>query len=197
MSPLLTNAAKLILKLSGWTVVGRPPVEEKFMCLAAPHTSLWDGLWMVLAAFSFGFKPDFLVKSTYVEGRFGRAILWAGGIPVLAGAGANKVEQVVAMVNERETVRLLLAPAGTRSKRAGWRSGFYHIAKGTGLPIYLTFLDFSTRTLGINDTPLYLSDNVKADMERIRAFYADKIGKHPDKMTSMSIREEEAVLEEA
>ncbi|MFK7805949.1 MAG: acyltransferase [Anaerolineae bacterium] len=167
------------------------------MCLAAPHTSLWDGLWMVIAAFSLGFRPDFLVKSVYAEGIFGRWVLWAGGIPVLAGAGANKVAEVVNMVNKQDEVRLLLAPAGTRSKRDSWRSGFYHIAKGTELPIYLAFLDFGTRTLGLSDSPILLSGDIKADMDQIREFYAGMQGKHPEKTTAMTIREENEAAAES
>ena len=190
MSPFLTKASRFILKISGWTLVGNPPPEKKFMCVAAPHTSLVDGVWMVLAAFSLGFRPDFLVKSVYAEGIFGRWVLWAGGIPVLAGAGANKVDEVVKMVNQQEEVRLLLAPAGTRSKRDGWRSGFYHIAKGTQLPIYFAFLDFRTRSLGLSEKPIMLSTDIKADMDKIRKFYAGMLGKRPEKTTRMTIREE-------
>lgn len=197
MSPFLTKASRIILKTFGWTLVGKPPLEKKFMCLAAPHTSLWDGLWMVIAAFSLGFRPDFLVKSVYAEGIFGRWVLWAGGIPVLAGAGANKVAEVVNMVNKQDEVRLLLAPAGTRSKRDSWRSGFYHIAKGTELPIYLAFLDFGTRTLGLSDSPILLSGDIKADMDQIREFYAGMQGKHPEKTTAMTIREENEAAAES
>jgi 1-acyl-sn-glycerol-3-phosphate acyltransferase len=191
MSPFLTKASRLILKTAGWTLVGELPVEKKFMCLAAPHTSMWDGFWMVLAAFSLGFRPDFLVKSTYVDGIFGPLILWAGGIPVLAGAGANKVDEVVEMVNQRDCVGLLLAPAGTRGKRDGWRSGFYHIAKEANLPIYFAFLDFGTRSMGISDKPIILSENIKTDMDQIREFFTGMLGKYPEKTTRMTIREEE------
>ena len=190
MSPFLTKASRFILKISGWTLVGQPPTEKKFMCLAAPHTSIVDGIWMVLAAFSFGFRPDYLVKKDYAEGIFGRWVLWAGGIPVMSGAGANKVEEVVQMVNKRDQVHLLLAPAGTRSKREGWRSGFYHIARGTNLPIYFAFLDFKTKRMGLSDEPIFLSDDINADMDKIRAFYSGMEGKHPEKMTQMVIREE-------
>lgn len=191
MSPFLIKASQFILRITGWTLVGQLPPEKKFMCLAAPHTSMWDGLWMVLAAFSLGFRPSYLVKSTYVDGIFGPLILWSGGIPVLSGAGANKVEEVVAMVAQQDEIGLLLAPAGTRGKRDGWRSGFYHIAKGADLPIYLAFLDFGTKRMGLNDTPLILSDDIKADMDKIRKFYAGMVGKHPEKTTPMIIREEE------
>ncbi|MEM8860139.1 MAG: acyltransferase [Chloroflexota bacterium] len=191
MSPIIVTLSRLIVRLTGWKLVGEMPKEKKFMLLAGPHTSLWDGVWMVLAAFSWGIRADYLVKRTYAEGPFGRAVLWSGGIPVMAGAKGNKVQEVVEMVENRGKVNLLIAPAGTRVKRDMWRSGFYHIAKGANLPVYCSYLDFKTRTMGIDSVPLYFGDDVKKDMDHIRSVYAGKMGKFPEMMTPIKIREEE------
>lgn len=190
---VISFLSRLILKISGWTLGGERPKEPKFICLASPHTSFVDGFWMVLAAFGVGVHPSYLVKSTYVKGILGRLILWSGGIPVISGAGANKVSEVADYVNGLPQVELVIAPAGTRTKRDSWRSGFYHIAKATELPIYFAYLDFKERRVGINHDPLILTDDPVKDMDVIRNFYAGMEGKHPERMTPICIKEEKVV----
>ena len=68
-----------------------------------------------------------------------------------------------------------IAAEGTRSRGEYWKSGFYRIAQQTGLPITLAFLDGPSRTVGWGPTFSPTGD-VGADMDRIRAFYADKTG---------------------
>ena len=187
---ILSALSRFILRSFGWKLEGHRPPEKKFVCLASPHTSLVDGFWMVLAAFGLGIRVSYLVKSTYANGFFGPLIMWSGGIPVYSGAGANKVKEVIEFVNDRETVELIIAPAGTRSKQDSWRSGFYHIAKGANIPIFFAYLDFKERRCGMNDRPLHLSDDPQKDMDVVRNFYAGMEGKHPEKMTTIYIREE-------
>ena len=68
-----------------------------------------------------------------------------------------------------------VAAEGTRSKGEYWKSGFYRIAQQSGLPITLAFLDAPSRTVGWGPT-FFPTGDVGADMDRIRAFYADKTG---------------------
>ncbi len=189
---ILSSLSRLILKLGGWTLEGARPPVDKYIMLASPHTSLIDGFLMVLAGFGLGIRPSYLVKAAYTKGFFGQFTLWTGGIPVLSGAGANKVKEVIEIANNAEKIELLIAPAGTRAKRDGWRSGFYHIARGTNLPIYLSYLDFGKRCVGVDTRPINLADDVQKGMDTIRAFYADMQGKHPELMTPIYIKEEES-----
>ena len=189
---LLGALSRLTLKLGGWTLEGKRPPEKKYICLASPHTSLVDGFWMVLSAFGLGIRISYLVKDVYTRGIFGRLVLWTGGIPVRSGAGANKVAEVANFINSKDSVEILVAPAGTRAQRDSWRSGFYHIAKGTNIPVYFAYLDFKQRCCGINDRPLYLSDDPVKDMDTVRNFYSGMMGKHPEKMTKIYIKEEKS-----
>ncbi|UUZ59110.1 hypothetical protein [Nocardioides sp. B-3] len=72
-----------------------------------------------------------------------------------------------------------LAAEGTRSKTDYWKSGFYRISQKTGIPVTLAYLDSATRTVGWGPT-FDLTGDVKADMDRVREFYADKTGIKPD-----------------
>ena len=74
--------ARAILRLFGWSMVGTPPVERRFVLIAAPHTSNWDFPLMLLYAMAFGVKVNWLAKHTlFFPGAnwIMRALLVAGG----------------------------------------------------------------------------------------------------------------------
>jgi 1-acyl-sn-glycerol-3-phosphate acyltransferase len=84
---------------------------------------------------------------------------------------------------------LILAAEGTRSRGEYWKSGFLRLSRDTGLPITLAFFDPPTRTMGFAPT-FHASDDVVADMDVVRAFYADKLGIKPQNATPPRLREE-------
>lgn len=188
---MLSLIAKLILWVGGWELSGHTPVEPKFIILGSPHTALMDGFWMVVAGIAFKIRPSFLVKEDYVKGFLGKIVLFFGGIPVLSGAGANKVAETIEMIRQKTEVKLVIAPAGTRIRRDHWRSGFYHIGYAASLPVYLSYLDYGKRQLGVHPNPIYLTGDMSTDMDIIRQFYADKRGKHPELQTPVRLREED------
>ncbi|MEM7802337.1 MAG: acyltransferase [Chloroflexota bacterium] len=191
---MLSSIAKFILKIGGWSFNGYTPSEPKFIMLAAPHTAFIDGFWMVVGGFAFNIRPAFLVKATYIKGLLGRVILFFGDIPVVSGAKANKVAETIDMIKQKSEMKLVIAPEGTRIKRDHWRSGFYHIGRAANLPIYLSYLDFGKRELGVHPDPVHLTGNMTADMDIIRRFYAGKRGRHPEMQSPIRLRDEELVL---
>ena len=79
-------------------------------------------------------------------------------------------------------------PQGTRSRAPFWKSGFYQIALAAKVPIALGYLDYSRRGGGIG--PAFVPTDLHADMDAIRAFYADKRGKYPELFGEVRLREE-------
>ena len=45
---------------------------------------------------------------------------------------------------------LAITPEGTRSRTDYWKSGFYRIAVAGSLPVGLGYIDYATRTVGID-----------------------------------------------
>src|SRR5690606_4795308 len=80
-------------------------------------------------------------------------------------------------------------PAGTRSRAPHWKSGFYHIAHEAQIPIVCGFLDFRRKVAGVGPAIIPTGD-VRADMDRIRAFYADKTGRRPEATTPVRLESE-------
>jgi 1-acyl-sn-glycerol-3-phosphate acyltransferase len=90
----------------------------------------------------------------------------------------------------RPELALAIAPDGTRGYRDHWRSGFYHIALTAGVPLVLGFLDWGTRRTGVGPT-VALSDDVRADMDRIRSFYAGMSARRPELTSRVRLLEED------
>lgn len=99
------------------------------------------------------------------------------------------VEDIVSRLHSGESFCLVITPDGTRKGHSHWKSGFYRIARETGMPIVLCYIDRNTMTSGLGPT-LELTGNVGADMDRIREFYADKSGFAPENRIEPRLREE-------
>jgi hypothetical protein len=59
------------------------------------------------------------------------------------------------------------------------------------VPIGLAFLDFKTRTVGLKGF-LAPTGDVRADMDLVRATYAEVRGKYPEKESVIRLMEEES-----
>jgi len=55
------------------------------------------------------------------------------------------------------------------------KTGFYHIAKRTGIPIIMISFDAGSKTIKVCD-PFYPSDNVTADFKKIITFFSSNRG---------------------
>ena len=112
-----------------------------------------------------------------------------GGIPVDRADAGRMVEDIVARIRAGEIFGLVVTPDGTRGGNAFWKNGFYRIARETGMPLTLGYVDRTTMTTGLGPT-LALTGDVARDMDAIRAFYADKAGFRPECRTEPRLRDE-------
>lgn len=193
---LIRLTSHLILRMTGWRLEGEPPTEPHVVLLAVPHTSNWDGLYMVCMA-SIGRLPiRWMGKRSLFRGAKGWFMRRLGGLPVDREAPGGLVAQMVEAFAARERMALVIPPEGTRSRRDTWKSGFYHIARGANVPVTLTFLDYARKRGGFGPT-FHLTGDVAADMDKIRAFYADVTARYPERMSPVRLAEEAAARTEA
>ena len=96
---------------------------------------------------------------------------------------------MIERVHAGEVFGLVVTPDGTRGGHTHWKSGFYRIAEKTGMPVTLGYVDRTTMTTGLGPT-IDITGDIAADMDRIRAFYADKSGIRPEKQVVPRLREE-------
>ena len=88
------------------------------------------------------------------------------------------VDQLKRAYANADELYIAITPEGTRSRTDHWKSGFYHLALATNLPVGLAFIDHPRRRIGM-DTYVELSGNEVKDIEMFRAFYSEKRGVRP------------------
>ncbi|PCJ43882.1 MAG: glycerol acyltransferase [Moraxellaceae bacterium] len=169
----------IMLRLTGWTVSGKAPESKKSVMLAVPHTSNWDFLYMVMVSFVLRQKIYWMGKDTLFKGMLGPVLKWFGGVPVNRRSRNNLVDQMVDVINDSESIILVIPPEGTRGHVDFWKTGFYHIALGAKVPIACAFLDWGRRSGGVG-LELMPSGDVEKDFDEIRAFYNGMTGKRPE-----------------
>ena len=147
---------------------------------------------MLAFAFVLGLRPSWLGKREMFRGPAGPLFRWLGGIPVDRSRRANLVEQAIELFARPEPLVLVVPPSGTRERVEYWRSGFYHIARGAGVPIVCSFLDYGRGVGGIGPV-VEPSGDLAADMETIRRFYAGILGRYPAQTSTPRLREEDEV----
>lgn len=174
---------------SRWTYRSEPAPNHSSILLAAPHTSNWDFVLMLAVAWKSGFSPRFLGKKELFRGPFGPLMRALGGIAVDRQNPAGLVEDLVAMSKSGEVFQLVITPEGTRGNVARWKSGFYRLARSADLPITFAYCDRPTMTTGIGPT-IELTGDVKADMDVMRAYFADKAGVKPERRVEPRLAEE-------
>lgn len=180
--------ARTLFRMTGWTMVGQVPRSGIFV--GAPHTSNWDFVLAVLVLWHGDVSPRILVKKEFFHGPLAWLLRWTGGVPVDRENPGGVVDELAAQARGGEPFVLVLAAEGSRARGTYWKSGFYRLSQQTGLPILMGFVDGATRTVGIGPS-LVPSGDVRADMDAVRAFYADKNGFHPELKTEPRLREED------
>lgn len=176
-------------RVSRWTLRSEPvPPDGAGILIGAPHTSNWDFVLMLAIAGEADLRFHWLGKHTLFRGVAGPLMRALGGIPVDRRDPAGLVDEIVARLGGGERFYLVVTPEGTR-RGDGWKSGFYRIARATGLPVTLGYVDRTTRTTGLGPT-IELTGDVRADMDVVRAFYADKAGHTPGRRTEPRLRDE-------
>lgn len=68
-----------------------------------------------------------------------------------------------------------------------WKTGFYYIAHGAGVPLGLAYVDFKEKIGGVGKL-FYPSGNIDEDMISIQHFYAGFTGKNPQHFDSDTIQ---------
>jgi 1-acyl-sn-glycerol-3-phosphate acyltransferase len=177
---MLPAIARFLLRLGGWTIVGGLPKPAKAVIVAAPHTSNWDGIWALIYTVAVRLDVRWFAKASLFWYPLGPLLRALGGIPLDRSRAGSAVDQAVTMFRDLHSFYFGLAPEGTRSRTAYWKSGFYRIATDAGVPIVLGFLDYGSKRLGLGPT-LYTSGDADADLVIIREFYEGIEGRWPEK----------------
>ena len=171
--------ARSLMSLFGWRIEADIPNRSKLVLVGAPHTSNWDFVLTMGTLYALNIKIFWMGKKSLSKGPLRGIMTWLGGVPIdRAAKGGGIVEQTIAAFNSREKFLIAIMPEATRSKVGEWKTGFYHIAQGAGVPIVLIRFDYGRKVMGIGPT-IEPTGDVDADIAEIRSHYSGVKGKNP------------------
>ena len=179
--PISRALGRAALALAGWRIVGALPADEpKYVAIVAPHTSNRDFFVGLAAEFAVGLRSHWIGKHTLFRWPLGPVLRWLGGEPVDRDAAEGTVGAAIARFDAHAHYVLGLSPEGTRRRVPRWRTGFYRIARGAGVPVVPVWLDYSRREIGIG-APVRLGPDMEAETARLRALYRKEMARFPDR----------------
>ena len=162
---------RALFAATGWRIEGELPDRAKLVAIVAPHTSNWDFVVGIAAVFALELRVRFLGKHTLFDPWLGWLMRWLGGTPVMRDTPQGAVSAAAAFIEREPQVLLGLAPTGTRTRGAPWRSGFYRIAFAARVPILPVALDFPNRVIRIFPV-LVPGGDYDADLKQLQDLYA-------------------------
>jgi len=169
-----------ILRLGGWRVMGNFPDIPRLVLIAAPHSSNWDGVWGFATKWAVELEVKVLGKDALFKvPLLGHVLHRMGVIPVDRSAASGVIEQAADLIRGGDRCWYALAPEGTRKRVEHWKPGFWKIAHAADVPVLPVYFHYPDKIIGIGDT-FDLTDDMAADMARIRAWYRPWQGKHHD-----------------
>jgi 1-acyl-sn-glycerol-3-phosphate acyltransferase len=184
-APVSRVVARLLLRLAGWRIEGELPACPKFVVIVAPHTSSWDFFLGILGMFVTGVRASWLGKHTIFWFPLSPVLRWLGGEPIDRSAAHGTVGIAVEHFRTRPQWVLGLSPEGTRRRVERWKTGFYRIAVGAGVPIVPVTMDYRRRVLGIL-SPVIPGPNEAVEVAKLRALFHKEMAKYPEKFAEAS-----------
>ena len=161
----------------GWRLAGELPNVPKLVAIVAPHSSNWDVIWGLLVKIGLRLEVRFIGKREAFFWPLGPILRGFGGIAIDRGNAQNVVGEMATLFATNEKLWLALAPEGTRKRVNEWKSGFWRIAHAANVPILPVYFHYPEKTIGFGPL-IHPSDDLDADMAKIRAFYKPWQGKN-------------------
>jgi len=168
-------------RFTGWKIPKPIPQSlRQYVLVVAPHTSNIDFFVGIAARKEMNLNVKFIAKKELFRFPVKGLFLGLGGFPVDRSVKGSLVTQMARNFKNIEDFAITVAPEGTRSKVATWKTGFYHIATEANVPIVMCGFDYQKKWIVCSD-PFYVSGDLNSDIEMMHKFFGKIIPKHPDK----------------
>lgn len=182
-TPILTPLLRLLVIplywLFGWRVKGDYIESQRMVMIAAPHTSNWDFILMLCVVFIRRLDLYWMGKKSLFPWLVSGLMKYLGGIPIDRSRANNLVDQMVEMFDRGEPLVLLNTPEGTRGKVGQWKTGWYYIAAGAGVPVQPAYVHAPNKVVGFLAAVTPGTD-AEADIARIKDSYKGFTGIRPE-----------------
>lgn len=176
--------AMILLKLLNWRVTGEIPNVAQCVIAGAPHTSNIDGLYTLPAFLAVDLDVRIFGKQSLFNVPVLASILrWCGVMPIDRANAGDIVSQSIEQFQQNQALYLGIAVEGTRKNAPRWKSGYWRIAHGAGVPILPVALDYGRRTMHF--FPLFHpSGDYAADEAQLIALFRDIAPRHPHRLSA-------------
>jgi len=174
-----TFSGYILTKVLGWKIKGEFPNIKKSIIIFAPHTSYYDAVYGKLCFNEFRINHRFLSKKELFYFPMNLFLRWYGSIPVRGVKGENAIYQVARMLDEAESLHIILSPEGAFAKTTKWDKGFYYMAWKAKVPILIGYLDYGMKEIGIKGVIDNL-DDLNVVMRQINTMYQNVQAKYPE-----------------
>lgn len=172
-----------LLKAVGWRTVGEIPNIPQAVVLALPHTSNVDGIYAIPSLFALDLKISIMGKHTLFKVPvFAQLLKWIGVIPIDRGNKGSVLQASIDKFKTGKPLFLGLAPEGTRQYTKDWKTGFYYLALGAGVPILPVAMDYKTKEIRFM-SPVYPTGDIDVDLPKIYAQYRGVVPRYPERLS--------------
>jgi 1-acyl-sn-glycerol-3-phosphate acyltransferase len=175
---VLRAAGRAALAALGWRIEGEIPDVPRCVIIVAPHTSNWDFIIGLATMLALDLHVTWLGKHQIFRGPL--RWLWrrVGGVPVNRSAPDGVVEQAAAHLVPPHATFLGIAPEGTRRKVERWKSGFWRIARASGVPIFPVAFDYPRRAVVLGAL-FSTTGDYEADLAALQSRFRAEMARNP------------------
>lgn len=177
---MLKFATVTIFNMLGWKMHGDIPAHiDKCVVIVGPHTSNFDYIFGIVAAFKIRPPVRYLIKDEWLKRPvIGHLLKAWGGLGITRSERKNMVAHMAGLLRDSSEMVLAFPPEGTRKLAKKWKTGFYHVALQANVPIVMCSLDYGKKEVRIGEYFLPTGD-YKKDMSIVREFFRNITAKHP------------------
>ena len=149
--------------ICGWNLIGEIPKVYKAVIFSYPHTSYWDGFFILL--YSFVGSNYLIFKNEGYVGYLGRLL---NHITVNRFSSISQTDQIAKFINKKDKIWVYISPEGTTKYKNYIKSGFYYIALKAKVPIICANYNYKNNTYQYSK-PIYITDkyNKKISIEKV------------------------------
>ncbi len=163
--------AGIFLKLTGWKVIGEFADVPQAVLLAVPHTSNVDGVYALPSVLYSDVKINIMGKKELFNNPiFAKFLTWCGVIPIDRKKKGSVLQASIDEFKKGKPLFVGLAPEGTRGYAEQWKSGFYYLATGAGVPIIPVAMDYKSKEIRFMNV-FYPTGDYEKDLQTILAKY--------------------------
>lgn len=172
-----------LLKTAGWRTAGDIPNISQAVVLALPHTSNIDGVYAIPSLLALDLQVSIMGKHTLFKVPvLAQFLRWIGIIPIDRDNKGSVLQSSINKFKSGEPLFLGLSPEGTREYTKHWKTGFYYLAVGAGVPILPVALDYKTKEIRFL-TLVYPTGDIETDLPKIYAQYRGVVPRHPERLS--------------